>query len=459
MRAKELASPARVTLELEVLPVVMSGDISWIVELNGYEYGIESLFGVSLEDEPERYLEIERRCYQLAHQHRSTLNLLPYSQDGRVQQGCAPPLKGTGKDIEVASWKDWDSRFGGYLSGKAFTRAAGYRGPGQGVPLAHKYLPFHENWPMSIKEHYGDWAELEGRNDYVEWTRKARPLEEAFSQNYQQGMISVARQFFEHFKRKNYTGTNFQFYFNNKYYFKVNFFSMPEEGKGSSFWLLDEPVDFDDYEANRFFLSLVKQGYEQAGTRRIGAHFRTDVSQAEMTRGLWDGICNLWNSSGLFDFATTAAFRMKRIPGEEYWHYGGGPGVAGNLITMERSFFTFWAIGSAGDLPYWDTLRGEGWFRPSDLAILYAGTDYARSGRDYNGPIAGVRLKAIRRGQQDIEYLNMLSARKGWSRAKVRKALAAWADDPRAAVLTFRSLSAEGLFELRDALQRALKGN
>lgn len=456
IRAKELDSPARVVLELEVLPAVMSGKISWTVELNGYEYGIESLFGVSPEDEPERYLEIERRCYQLAHQHRSTLNILPYSQSGHVQKGSAPPLKGNGKEIEVASWKEWDSRFGDYLSGKAFTSAAGYRGPGEGVPLAHKYLPFHENWPMSIKEHYGDWAELTHRDDYVEWTGKARPLEEAFSQDYQEGMRSVVRQFYEHFERKKYTETNFQFYFNNKYYFKVNFFAMPEEGRGSSFWLLDEPVDFDDYEANRFFLSLVKKGCEQAGTKRVGAHFRTDVSQPEMSRGLWDGICNLWNSSGLFDFATTAAFRMKRIPDEKYWHYGGGPGVADNLVTMEKSFFTFWAIGSQGDLPYWDTLRGEGWFRPNDLSILYPGTSYARSGKNYNGPVASVRLKTIRRGQQDIEYLNLLTAKNGWSRSKVRKALAAWADDPQAAVLTFRNLGVDRLFQLRGALQNSL---
>ena len=133
--------------------------------------------------------------------------------------------------------------------------------------------------------------------------------------------------------------------------------------------------------------------------------------------------------------------------------------MADNLIAMERNFFTFWAIGSQGDLPYWDTLRGEGWFKPSDLAILYPGTDYARSGKDYNGPIAGVRLKAIRRSQQDIEYLNMLAAGKGWSRAKVRKALAAWADDSQAPVLTFKNLSADRLFKLRGSIQKALKEN
>ncbi len=186
------------------------------------------------------------------------------------------------------------------------------------------------------------------------------------------------------------------------------------------------------------------------------AHFRTDVSQPEMTRGLWDGLCNLWNSSGLRDYATTASYRMARIPGEKYWHYGGGPPVAGRLADFQSSFFTYWSIGSAGDLPYWDSLRGEGWFKPSDLAVFYPGTDYAGSGRDYDGPIAGVRLKGIRRAQQDVEYLMLLSAKKGWSRSRVRQALAGWADDPGAVTLTFNNLSAGGIRGIRRAVAAEL---
>ncbi|MFH1070076.1 MAG: hypothetical protein V1794_10705 [Candidatus Glassbacteria bacterium] len=456
--ADQLASPARIALEVEVLPVDMPQAVSWTVELNGYEYGLTSLMGVDIDRERERFFELERLAHQMAHQHRGTLNILPYAQNGTVQPTAAPPLEGSGSQVRVASWKEWDGRFARYLNGRAFTAGAGYRGPGAGVPLEHMYLPFHENWPLPIEKYYKDWADLRDRGQYTAWARTSRPLEEAFDPEFQQGMVSVARQFFEHFRQQGFTGTSFQTYFNNKYYFKTGFFGMRNEGRGSSFWLLDEPVDYDDYDANRFFLGLVKKGYDLSQPGKVKAHFRTDVSQPEMTRGLWDGICNLWNSSGLFDFASTASYRMKRIPGEKYWSYGGGPGVADKLIRMQTSFFGHWAIGSVGDLPYWDSLRGEGWFRPSDLAVFYPGTNYARSGKNYPGPLAGVRLKVIRRAQQDVEYLNLLAARPGWSREMVRKALARWADDPQAARLSFSGLTVEELFNLRRALVAAVAG-
>jgi len=455
--AAELERPAAVALELEVLPLEMPGEIGWVVDLNAYNYGITSLSGVDAETDYRRFLAIERRLFQMAHSHRATLNILPYGQAGDVQYGTVPALKGSGGQTQVDSWKLWDGRFSPYLDGSAFTAAQGYRGPGEGLPVTHLYLPFHENWPMPIKEHYGDWAPLATRADYAEWAKKSRPLDQAFDQDYQEGFVAVARLFFEHLKEKGFTRTAFQAYFNNKYYFKVDYFGMRREGgAGTSFWLLDEPVDYDDYAANRFFLSLVKKGYDLAGAPEIRLHLRTDVSQPEMSRGLWDGLCNLWTTSGLGDYGTTAAFRMKRIPGEQYWEYGGGPGISGRLIDLQARFFSRWSIGTSGHLPYWDNLRQEGWFKPSNLAIFYTGTDYARSGKTWEGPVAGVRLKAMRRAQQDIEYLNLLAARPGWSRSRVCRALAAWADDPAAAVPTFEKLTADRLVELRKALAAAL---
>ncbi len=454
--ATELDQPARLALELEVLPIELPKKVSWIVELNGYSYGIRNLFGKELSKSPERLRTAERRTYQIAHKHRGTLNILPYGQAGIVSDGSAPTLKGEGADIKVDSWKKWEDRYGDLLSGRAFTPRAGYHGPGEGMPLEHIYLAFHENWPMPIEPHYADFAEIHNRKEFTEWTKNSRPLQQAFSKEYQLGMTSVSRQFFEHFKRKGYRGTNFQFYFNNKYYFKCNYFRMANEGHGSSFWLLDEPVDYDDYAANRFYLSLVRDGWLQSDTTAVKAHFRTDVSQPEMTRGQWDGLCNVWNSSGLRDYASTAAYRMAKIPGEAYWHYGGGPPVAGKLSQFQNSFFTHWAIGTTGDLPYWDSLRGKDWFQPSDLAVFYCGTDYARSGKDYDGPVAGLRLKGIRRAQQDVEYLILLSARTGWSNSRVRQALAAWADDPGAVALTFNNLSVDRIHQLRQAVAAEL---
>jgi hypothetical protein len=38
-------------------------------------------------------------------------------------------------------------------------------------------------------------------------------------------------------------------------------------------------------------------------------------------------------------------------------------------------------------------------------------------------PFGSLRLKAYRRGQQDIEYLNLLASSKGWSRDVLTRAL------------------------------------
>ncbi len=252
--ADELDRPAELAIELKVLPIELPKKVSWTLELNGYSYGIQNLFGEQVGRDPERLLKIERRTYQLAHKHRSTLNILPYSQSGTVPEGSAPLLKGEGADIKVASWTDWDRRYGDLLTGRAFTAGQGYHGPGEGMPLEHIYLPFHENWPLPVEPYYADFAEIRSRDEFTEWAKSSRALREAFSSEYQQGITSLSRRFFEHFKRRGYTGTNFQFYFNNKYYFKSQFFGTRNEGRGSSFWLLDEPVDYDDYEANNFYI-------------------------------------------------------------------------------------------------------------------------------------------------------------------------------------------------------------
>ena len=128
------------------------------------------------------------------------------------------------------------------------------------------------------------------------------------------------------------------------------------------------------------------------------------------------------------------------------------------MINYQQNFFTVWAIGSSGVLPCWNVFGGGDWFRPNNLSIIYTGRDYARTGKSYEGAFAGVRLKAIRRAQQDVEYLNLLAAKKGWSREKVRRALAAFADDHSAYVLRFDKLSADRLFELRRTVAAALIG-
>ena len=70
-------------------------------------------------------------------------------------------------------------------------------------------------------------------------------------------------------------------------------------------------------------------------------------------------------------------------------------------------------------------------------------------GRSVPGPVAGVRLKIARRCQQDVEYLHLLAACKGWDRDRVRRAVSKYADDPDAPLLRFDKLPLAKLIELR----------
>ena len=442
-----------VNLEVRVLPISFPQQPSWVIDLNCYDYGIQNLMKVSRAGDYDRYLGIEKKFYQMAKAHRAQLNALPYNQNGGVDESSAPQVEVNGTKARLVSFDKWEQRFGDYFSGKAFTREQGYTGPGQGLPMTHHYIPFQENWPLPLKENYGDYKEVKTRLDFAEWAKTSRPGGEAFSEEYREGVIDAASQFFRHLKKRGYTKTAFQVYYNNKYYFKVPFFGEMREGTGTSFWLLDEPVDYDDYAINGFFMGLIQKGYEKAKVPDVKLDLRTDVSMPEMTRGLWDGICNMWTTSGLTSYGPTMAWRTQRVDDGRYWEYGGGmPMVSGRLSDYQMRLFNRWCLGTDGHLPYWDVLRGEGWFRPSDLAIFYPGTRYARSGKDYDGPLAGFRLKALRRVQEDIEYLNMLAAKPGWNRLKVKEALRAWADDPAAPQLTFANLTLDDIYSIRRAV-------
>ena len=128
----------------------------------------------------------------------------------------------------------WDRRFGPYFDGTAFDDL-----PRKGVPLECFYLPLHENWPTTIAGHYngGYWAD------------------EAFDEVHRRNFVSASRQFAEHINERGWTETLFHCFFNNKVDYKRNGWS-----RTSSPWLLDEPQNFQDYWALRYFARAFHEG-------------------------------------------------------------------------------------------------------------------------------------------------------------------------------------------------------
>ena len=462
--AEGVASPAQMDLVVKVLPLTLPDQSSWIVELNSYG-GLPDLAGVGGRD-PVKARQASWEFYRLAKAHRQMINVIPYKQSGRVDLPI-PKLEIDGAKVKVVDWTPFDEYYGPLLDGSAFAAEKGYVGPGAGTPISEAYTAFHENWPLPLDKWYQDYAKMKTRLDFAAWTKKSRVLDQAFSDDYKRAYSDVARQFAEHFQQKGWTKTCYQAFLNDKYYFKVPYFASQmttSTNNGTSFWLLDEPVDYDDYMANAFFLGLVQTGVKQAKAPDVKFAYRTDVSQPEMTRGLWNGVCDLWVCGGgslRSGYVTTAVVRQKWLPGEEFWHYGGGPNLSAAPVNMLHGFLASWASGSTGMLPWWTTEGGNSWTKPKDpdLALFYTGRNYADSGRDYPAPLPGLRMKVARRAQQDIEYLYLLASQKGWDRDLVRKAIAVYADDPAAPVLEFTKMSAERQFEMREAVVATILGS
>ena len=331
--------------------------------------------------------EGERAYYRLAHRHRTVLNRVPYSQRGTVHEGCAPKWDGRRLD-----WTAWDKRFGPLLDGTAFRDL-----PRRGVPIEVFYLPLHESWPSPMEGHYngGYWADR------------------AFSPEYRRALVEVSRQMAEHFAERGWRETIFQCYLNNKVNFKRNGWS-----RGSSPWLLDEPANFQDYWALRFFGEAFHEG---AGAPRGGLKmlYRCDVSRPQWQRNSLDHVLG-YNVVGGGPLRRYHPLVMRRKEGfrQIVVDYGTTNPIEASNVQPVGWCLDSWTLGSDGVLP-WQTIGRDGsWKQADQLALFYPGGPVG-----LEEPVPSVRLKAYRRGQQDVEYLQMWQNHRERARWAVRGAV------------------------------------
>ncbi len=446
-------------IRLVVWNFALPDNLSFDVDLNAYG--------------PPGDADMELKFHRMAHAHRATLNILGYNQSGRANPAYAPPLEGQGKDIRVADWSEFDRRHGRYFDGSAFADL-----PRKGVPLTHAYLPFHEGWPCDIRKHYRYTPAAAAYPDVIaEHALKALPIEEAFDDDFKDAFVSVVRQFAAHFREKGWTRTEFHFYLNNKYYFK----DPRQGGRGSSWWLLDEPMHRDDWLALRFFARMFKNALstqpsapqspnaQTLSARALPAEsrtpnplfiFRADISRPQWQRDWLDGLVDLMCVSKAFFQKNARCLDFKRAQGARFWHYGTGNDIRATNLTAEAWGLKAYLAGADGFLP-WNSLGGDASFdKPTPTAILYPG---ARFGLD--GPLASLRLKAFRRSQQDVEYLVLLAQKMKWNREQTAAAVAplldlaartheAFTDD--AGRTVFDRLSSDQFARLRAALSVCL---
>ncbi len=374
-------STLRLAVTLRVWDFTLPDHLSFLPEMNCY--GL-----------PEN----ERDYYRLAHRHRTVLNRVPYNQSGEMADGCAPRWDARRLDLD---WSDWDRRFGPLLDGSAFADL-----PRKGVPVECFYLPLHENWPTPMEGHYN--------GDY--WADRA------FPESYRRAFVAASRRFAEHARAKGWTETLFHGFLNNKNNFKERGWS-----RGSSPWLLDEPANFQDYWALRYFARAFHEGINQAvaadpADKRPVPRlvFRADISRPQWRRDSLDGSDGLPRGRRRDANLSPAGLRpeagLRRDRGGVWLDQSGrrleppaGGLVPGLLVARGRRRPP---LADGRDLRLLGPGRRAGVVLPGRGRVGKPSVSRrARSGAraQHEGVIPSVRLKAYRRGQQDVEYLTLWS--------------------------------------------------
>jgi hypothetical protein len=351
---------------LEVWDFALPDRLSFVPQMNAY----------GLPDEQET------AYYRMAHQHRSCLNCLRYSWQGKVADGCAPRIA-TGNSWD---WAAWDKRFGPLLSGSAFADL-----PRGSIPVDNFYLPLNENWPMDHQRAY--------RGGY--WIEKAYP------DSYWAEFREASRRFARHIADRGWADTIFEFYLNNKVYFKAERGSW---SKCSAPWIFDEPVNTQDFWALRRF----GREFLAATGGASNLVFRCDISRPEWQRDLLDGICGEEVVSGALRAYRDRILARQARYGQRVLLYGSPNPIGTPNLQCSAWCLDAWCLGADGVVP-WNTIGTSGSWTEPDATCLFYPTE--------KGPLPSLRLKAFCHGQQMVEYLVIFTQLSGHDRQSVAEAL------------------------------------
>ena len=443
-----------VNLEVTVLPLRLPDELNFTVDLNAYG-GVNS--GYDIQKGTPEYHKLLQAYHRVAHLNRANLDILGYSHSGSVEPEQTPPLVGDGAETKVASWNVWDAHFGPLLDGSAFADL-----PRASVPVPIIYLAFFENWPGDLRKSYrhNDYPLPKTNAEYQALIARhgldAAPIEESFPREYQERFSAVAGQFAEHIRERKWLRTQYQVFFNDKYFYKD-----PERSPGArgvSWWLLDEPNHRDDYRALAFFSWLAKRGL--AKYPDVPMIVRADISYVDYIRDQLVGELDLDCTSQHFFTKNRYLMDHRDRFGKVYWNYASTNHPKETNVSMRAWCWRAWLAGADGVVP-WNTVRGmEAWDRAEPLTVFYVGKKFG-----IDKPFDSLRLKAFRRGEQDIEYMMMLARKKGWDREAVSRAVAKAAQlsgdieqrtEEDAGVVSFRQASDGALDQLRLRIAEAL---
>ncbi len=336
----------------------------------------------------------------MAFDHRCTAAFQTYSPSGARIEPFTPPIAGKGLDVAVTSWADWDQRYGGYLGGRAFA------GAGQAQnPVRHFLLPVFENWPTTLQDGYLCAEQDEGIADGLRvYAGLSEDIYGCLSSDYWRALRAMLQQFRDHLRSRTWTSPA-------AHVWLINVPVASYGGKAPP-WRLGDPLYRDDFMALEAFAQVAAT--DQSSWPSHGFFFRAGVPDVAALAEYGLGKYSLLSVSDMDAAAWALLRRRQRADGAVLWLQGDALPMEDTTLEIGLTALRYFLEGADG----WsirDTVgRPENWTRASPSAVFYCG---APLGADR--PMPSLRLKALRRAQQDIEYLLLLQDKMGWTREQL----------------------------------------
>ncbi|MFH1762503.1 MAG: hypothetical protein ABIA63_15495, partial [bacterium] len=351
----------------------------WDFELPDKNKLAGNIFNNSLKnDDPET----ELKYYQLLKQHRVTNTVFRYRPGLSIKKGKVN-----------LDWKAYDKRLKKYLDGSAFTGKCNYNGPGYGIPIEQLYLPFD----CERAERKAAWPILLPKN--------GKP-----SVSYELTWIETIKKVRSHIllKLKKYK---------NKYTELVNYM----DG-------LDELYTDEAYEKTLYYGKLFRKWFPELLFRTDGGHNYDNIKKVASVLDIW--LCH----TARFELEPIKEVRKLKI---RDWFYGpmiyekdearftgSGTYIDIPLQIMRGMSWTAWKYDS-DSWCFWefDHNAHRAWYDPESFKDYFAKEGGIYRNCQGNGmliyrgnimgipvPVPSIRLKALRSGIQEYEYLKILSA-------------------------------------------------
>jgi hypothetical protein len=366
-------------IHLAVLAAVAASQDVVILDHNSYDdTWIAAQFPASVRRTPGNFSESDElfrlihAYHRIFYEHHGILHMLGYGHAGGVAPEFAPALEGEGRKKRIANWDLYDRHYGPLLDGSAFAHTR--RGP---KPIPHVYLPINPEWPAS----YLGWGEP----------------------GYEVEFVNVVSEMESYFRKKGWTETNFEMFFNHKKRYK----GFPWDGDEVRF-----PRDL------RYFQEYGRL-LKKALPEKTPVHFvfRADVSwDMEQQFHVLNGVVDMWTCGGGILSWYKGAPKMLRDRGDIVWYYGGPPGVMepSSAITelvlsawvWDAMGFVHWLAVSPGEDPWFD-------FTGGDTTLVYSGERFGLA-----EPIPSIRLKIQRNAVQELTLLDSFKQRHSLQRLK-----------------------------------------